>query len=184
MGPRSASTLYLEAARGWEGVAVRAAPRDYLALRTRARAAHACLSATPHPREVCVYCSRITTAPYIILQLVIVVCLTCPRRSTVSHKLLLTKLELSRCDSFLNNPFRCVKLRDYNKKKELTSFISAYKCNKYGVLQGSVLGPLLFLLYINDHLDIIDKHRTLFADDISIVFPSNRNMISVIHGEA
>ncbi|CAH0401745.1 unnamed protein product [Chilo suppressalis] len=51
-GPRTPTTLYLEGARGWEGPAVRAAARDYLALRGRARALHACLSPGPHPREV------------------------------------------------------------------------------------------------------------------------------------
>ncbi|XP_037295974.1 protein Star isoform X2 [Manduca sexta] len=51
-GARAPSTLYLEAARGWDGAVVRAAPRDYLALRGAARALHACLSAADHPREV------------------------------------------------------------------------------------------------------------------------------------
>ncbi|XP_045455239.1 protein Star, partial [Melitaea cinxia] len=51
-GPRDSTAAYLETARGWGGVAVRAAPRDYLALRGAARALHACLSPTDHPRVV------------------------------------------------------------------------------------------------------------------------------------
>ncbi|XP_026729032.1 protein Star-like [Trichoplusia ni] len=51
-GGRSATSSYLEAARQWRGVLVRAAARDFLALRGRARALHACLSPAPHPREV------------------------------------------------------------------------------------------------------------------------------------
>ncbi|XP_075986629.1 EGF receptor activation regulator Star isoform X2 [Anticarsia gemmatalis] len=51
-GARAQTSSYLERARAWRGVVVRAAARDYLALRGNARALHACLSPTAHPREV------------------------------------------------------------------------------------------------------------------------------------
>ncbi|XP_039760837.1 protein Star isoform X2 [Pararge aegeria] len=51
-GGRDPTAAFLETIRGWSGVAVRAAPRDFLALRGAARALHACLSPTDHPREV------------------------------------------------------------------------------------------------------------------------------------
>lgn len=51
-GPRDGSALFLEAARHWDGVVVRAKAKDYLALRGAARSLHACLSPTDHPREV------------------------------------------------------------------------------------------------------------------------------------
>ena len=43
-----------------------------------------------------------------------------------------------------------------------------------GVPQGSVLGPVLFLLYINDITDQIQSTMRLFADD-SIVYREIKN---------
>lgn len=79
------------------------------------------------------------------------------------------------------------KLRSYGVSGDLLSWVIDYISNrkqyvfinsecserkliKAGVPQGSVLGPLLFLLYINDITDNLDSLARLFADDTSLAY--------------
>ena len=91
---------------------------------------------------------------------------------TVNHDILLKKLEhygvrgtmLSWFESYLKGRKQYV---FYNGE---SSSIMEITC---GVPQGSVLGPLLFLLYINDLPNISDKLQFfLFADDTNIYYES------------
>ena len=62
-------------------------------------------------------------------------------------------------ESFLSDRFQRVVLNGQNSKWEK---ISA------GVPQGSILGPILFLIYINDISENLESNVKLFADDTSI----------------
>ena len=91
---------------------------------------------------------------------------------TVNHKILLLKLEhygvrgtlLKWFESYLTDR------KQYVFFNGVSSEVLGITC---GVPQGSVLGPLLFLIYINDLPNISDKLQFfLFADDTNIYFDS------------
>ena len=63
-------------------------------------------------------------------------------------------------------------LKDYlsNRKQRviINGASSSWKPIKSGVPQGSVLGPLLFLVFINDLPEHLICNSKLFADDVSL----------------
>mgnify|MGYP002634107685 CR=1 FL=1 len=64
-------------------------------------------------------------------------------------------------------------LSNRRQKVLLKNSESAFGTLKAGVPQGSVLGPLLFLMFINDIADEIQCLVRLFADDSSLMYSSN-----------
>ena len=59
-------------------------------------------------------------------------------------------------------------LNDRQQRVIINGEFSSWSSILAGVPQGSVLGPLLFLIYINDICDGIDSEIRLFADDTTV----------------
>lgn len=96
---------------------------------------------------------------------------------TINHEILLYKLEhygfrgivLQWFKSYLKNRKQFVRYQMHDSDKKVI------KC---GVPQGSILGPLLFILYINDIVNTTSLlELILFADDTTLLF-SHRNIAS------
>ena len=95
---------------------------------------------------------------------------------TIDHKIMIQKLELfgicgvclSWFRSYLENRQMRVKCRVTGSQSET---LSDYHTVNYGTPQGSCLGPLIFLIFVNDmRLHLTDVDSVQFADDTTIVF--------------
>ena len=87
---------------------------------------------------------------------------------TVDHKILLRKLG---CYGIKGEALALLRsyLTNRNQKCQVKNFISSEKSIRCGVPQGSILGPLLFLLYINDLPQCLSKTKPrMFADDTNL----------------
>ena len=88
---------------------------------------------------------------------------------TVNHEILLKKLEHYGFRGAINDWFRSY-LTDRQQKVVINGFESASRTMNHGVPQGSVLGPILFLIYINDLHKCIKYSTTYhFADDTNLL---------------
>ena len=85
----------------------------------------------------------------------------------VWHDDLLFKLESIGVEGSLLSLSRSY-LRERKERVILNGLHSNWMGLEAGVPQGSVLGPLLFLVYINDLTDGISSNMKLFADDSSL----------------
>ena len=86
---------------------------------------------------------------------------------TIDHNILLTKLSyngISDKDLQLFESYLC----DCRQCCNIDGHVSSFQTIKYGVPQGSILGPLLFILYMDDLPSCLSNgHMTMYADDTS-----------------
>ncbi len=92
---------------------------------------------------------------------------------TVDHVILLKKLRKSNLDdasvnwfrNYLSDRYQCVKCQSVKSEKKLITT---------GVPQGSILGPLLFILYLNDLTEFIqDCSVSLYTNDTALCYSSD-----------
>lgn len=100
----------------------------------------------------------------------------------VDHESLLEKLScygvrgqaLSLIKSYLEDRYQCTELAQIClTSKTEKKYLSDQRQIKFGVPQGSVLGPLLFIIYINDIIKSTEHPMILFADDSTVFIKCN-----------
>ena len=95
---------------------------------------------------------------------------------TLTHSILLEKLSLYGCSEHVIKWFTSY-LSDRWQYCEIGGKASSKKKITMGVFQGSVLGPLLYILYVNDISVLQDDYTklTLYADDTNAAVRLTRN---------
>ena len=87
---------------------------------------------------------------------------------TVNHSILIRKLSHYGIRGIANDLFSSY-LHDRKQFVKIENVKSDMKVTEYGVPQGLVLGPLLFLLYVNDLSSCSSNSPRLYADDTCLI---------------
>ena len=93
---------------------------------------------------------------------------------TVDHRILLMKLETIGLNADCLRWFQSY-LSGRTQLVNVQGTCSSFTNVSCGVPQGSILGPLLFLIYVNDMAGAIDEKILLYADDTAILV-SNKHV--------
>ena len=91
---------------------------------------------------------------------------------SVSHQKLLKKLEYYGIRGVANSVI-CSYLRNRKQYVSMYNKRSSEKLVEYGIPQGSILGPLLFLIYVNDLPSAMQTVPRFFADDTALLTTEN-----------
>ena len=93
---------------------------------------------------------------------------------SLDHDILISKLKLYGLDenslsfmrSYIDNRYQCTVVHGYT---------STVQKLRYGTAQGSILGPLIFILYVNDLFKQIEKDKSIlmYADDTLLINRGN-----------
>ena len=84
--------------------------------------------------------------------------------NTVDHNILLSKLRAVGADNIVINWFTSY-LSERKQFVDINGTCSSSESITCGVPRGSILGPLLFNLYVNDMATAVSCHLCLYADD-------------------
>ena len=96
---------------------------------------------------------------------------------TVDHTILLNKLKWLGADDLTVQWFRSY-LTGRTQVTDIGGTMSEPKCVTCGVPQGSILGPLVFLLYVNDMASAVRCKLLLYADDSALI-ASGKNVADI-----
>ena len=116
----------------------------------------------------------------------------------VDHNLLMQNLSMYKFDnislswtkSYLSNRKQCITARAHDPLISYliteNKLLSSFQPNKAGVPQGSVFGPVLFLLFVNDlPLFIKEAYIELYVDDATVPYANkNKHVETKLHDGA
>ena len=135
------------------------------------RAKHSTIHPIIHLLNQCAEATNKNTTEYTLA----VLCDLSKAFDVINHKILLHKLRSYGIRGIVNKWFENY-LCDRSQFVELENNISARRNVSCGVPQGSILGPLLYLIYVNDIYNACNSKILSFADDTTLlVSDSNLN---------